>query len=154
MDKPKKKVFEINNPIRLSECINFISDLPFVDKSPFQVIITRGADLRSIEQNSLYWKHMNEIEKATGQNLHLKLKRKFLHPIYMRGDTEKNIQYQLNFQALCTIKEAGVNVDFEMLHDKILSTTDATVKQFAEYIDAYWPYINSKGIYLTNPDDK
>jgi hypothetical protein len=152
MDKPKKKVFEINNPIRLSECVNFISDLPFVDKSPFQVIITSGADLRSIEQNSLYWKHINEIEKATGENLHLHLRRKFLHPIYMRGDTAKNLIYQHNFTTLSNGKAAGYDLDFASLHDSILSTTDATVKQFAEYIDAYWPYINSKGIYLTNPE--
>lgn len=150
-----KEVYQIRDTSILAKVVQRLKDLPLLSDKPFQVIITQGDDLRTLLQNNLYWKHIGEISKASGDlrnDVHYGLKRRHLHPLYMADDTAKNIEYQANYAALCTIKESGVNIDFEILHNKILSTTDATPKQMGEYISSYWVEINQRGIYITDPD--
>jgi len=146
------KVFTLKHEDHRANCIHHIAQLTPDTEKPFQVIIYSAKDIRSLKQNRLYWKHQGEIEKFGLGNLHMHLKRKFLHPIYMSGTTKANIKYQLNYRALCTVKQAGVEIDFQALFEALLTTTDATVSQMAEYITRYWPYINEKGCYLTDPD--
>jgi len=150
-----KKSFNLRSLLDIPECINAIHNLPVSDKNSFHVSIVSGSDLRSLKQNKLYWKHIDEISRQSHDsrhNIHYGLKRKHLHPIFMAGDTAKNLVYQANFQSMCVVKEAGVNIDFEILHNKMLSTTDCTVGQMFEYMESYWIEINQRGIQLTDPD--
>jgi hypothetical protein len=150
-----KKNFQLRNDLDLVECLDAIKHIPINDGKPFQVSIVEGQALRSLLQNKLYWKHISEIEAEvfdTKNNIHYGLKRRHLHPIFMAGDTGKNLVYQTNYAAMCLIKESGVNIDFEILHNKMLSTTDCTVKQMSQYIESYWPEQNKRGIQLTDPD--
>ncbi len=153
--KIEKKIFELRTAQVIDFCTGEIRKLEPAEKKPFQVVITQGDDLRSIKQNKLYWKHVAEIAKQSfdgNHSIHYGLKRRHLHPIFMAGDTAKNLVYQTNYAALCKVKEAGVNIDFEILHNKMLSTTDTTVKQMKEFIDSYWIEQNQRGIVLTDPE--
>ena len=144
-------VYELKKDTHRSNCISHIAGLPLDEDKPHQVVIYSAKDVRSLKQNRLYFKHLGEINKFGLGNLHMPLKRKFLHPIYMAGSTRANTKYQLNYNALCTIKKAGIDIDFDNLFEALLTTTDATVKQMADYINDYWPYINEQGCYLTDP---
>jgi len=150
--KKPKTTYELKNDAIVRNCITHIQSLEVDDKEPFQVLITQGKDLRSIVQNSLYYKHLSEIEKNGMGDLHMFLKKKFLHPIYMSGTTALNLNYQINYQALVTVHQAGIDIDFKKMHESLLTIKDATVKQFSEYINKYWVYINSQGCYLTDPE--
>jgi len=153
------------NEIR-QKLIGDILKLEISEEDPFQIMIMRGKDLRSKAQNHLYWKHMAEWSAQTGDEiedcfqegqwtagLHYSAKRKHLHPIYMAGKTKKNHLYQLNFAEIVKIKQgSGDNLNFKMLHSKILSTTDASVKQMYEYIESYWREATANKLFLTDPN--
>ena len=150
MKKPPE-VFELKKDTHKANCLHCIVKLELNEEKPYQVIIYTAKEVRNLKQNRLYWKHQGEIKKHGLGDLHMHLKRKFLHPIYMAGTTKASIKYQSNYRALCLIKQRGFEIS-EDLFEKILTTTDATVKQMAEYITAYWPYINEQGCYLTDPE--
>ena len=150
-----KKNFQLRQDQDLAECLAVIKELPIDEGKPYQVSIIEGQKLRSILQNALYWKHVAEIEKQSFDSryiIHYGLKRKHLHAIFMAGDNAKNLVYQVNYAALCLIKESGVNIDFEIMHNKMLSTTDCTVKEMSQYMESYWVEINQRGIQLTDPN--
>lgn len=149
--KQPPKVFTLKHDEQRANCMHYISQLkPDVDV-PFQVIIYSAKEIRSLKQNRLYYKHLGEMEKFGLGDLHVYLKRKFLHKIYMRGTTKSNVRYQTNFKALCIIKRAGMEIDFNTMFESFLTTTEATTKQMSEYIANYWPFINDKGCFLTDP---
>ena len=150
--KQPPEIFELRKDTHKANCLQHIVKLPLDEEKPHQVVIYTAKDVRNLKQNALYWKHQGEIKKHGLGDLHMHLKRKFLHPIYMAGTTKANLKYQANYNALCTVKKAGIDIDFETLFEALLTTTDATVKQMAEYIGAYWPYINEQGCYLTDPE--
>ena len=150
--KNPPEVFELRQDNHKANCLQRIVKLELNEEKPYQVVIYTAKEVRNLKQNRLYWKHQGEIAKHGLGDLHMHLKRKFLHPIYMAGKTKANLKYQTNYKALCLIKQRGIEIDFETLFESLLTTTDATVKQMADYISAYWPYINSQGCYLTDPE--
>ena len=152
MNNPPE-VFELKKDSHKTNCIARIAELEVDEDKPYQVEIYTAKDLRTKKQNALYWKHMGEIKKAGSGDMHMELKRKFLHPIFMASTTKEGSKYQSNYAALCLIKQSGLEIDYDELFGKVLSTKDSTPKQMAEYIEAYWPYINGKGIYLRDPDN-
>lgn len=162
--KAKREVYQIRNDQVALRVISRIKSLEPDDEDPYQVIITKGKDVRSILQNSLYWKHIGEICQETGEDeadCHFRLKKKHLHPIYMRGTTKKNELYKINYNSLLVVHQAGiqeitiagkkVRFDFDTMLAQVLTSTDATVKQFSEYINKYEREATQAGIYLTDP---
>jgi len=151
--KTPPKIFELKKDIHKANCLVYITqNVPVDEEKPHQIIIYTSKEIRSLKQNRLYWKHMGEIEKFGLGDLHMVLKRKFLHPIYMKSNNKAAVNYQTNFNALCIIKKAQIDIDFDILFESLLTTTIATTKQMAEYINAYWSFINQKGCYLTDPE--
>jgi len=158
----EKKIFILRSLDDHQRCAKFLNDQAWSEDEPPQVVFTKGSDLKSIKQNSLYWKHIGEISKQSGENkidLHRRLKRKHLHPILLAGKSAQSLLYQINYEALMTIHKSQLGkpnaekIDLELLLDKILSIKDATVKQMSEYIDSYWPEQNGLGYQLTDPSE-
>jgi hypothetical protein len=155
--KTPPEVFDLKKESHKANCLTRILELKANDEKPYQVVIYTAKDIRTLKQNRLYWKHMGQIEKAGLGDLHMHLKRKYLHPIFMAGKTRANIKYQTNYRSLCIIKQSGNYVIddypdlFHGLLGKVLTTKDASTKQMAEYINAYWVDINGRGVYLSDP---
>ena len=156
------KTFQLVNPGVALNCIEYVKLLPTGEDDPYQVQITQGEDLRSLAQNRLYWKHIGEWSKQTGlaihdevdmQGLHYNVKRMFLHPLYMAESTKKAKEYQGFYETICKASEAtGESVEFRRIHNRILSSKDASVKVFRKFIDDYWLSASEQGIYLTDPN--
>lgn len=146
-----KRTFKIKNQDDVNQ---FIKELQCHGVGMYVILVT-DQERRSLEQNRLYWLHLRQIHKegygwGDIEKTHHALKRKFLHHIFLAGETLANVEYQINYNALLTVREHGVAIDFEHLLKKILSTKDATVGQMAEYIDRYTQYMAEKGLVLFN----
>lgn len=133
--------------------------------TPHNVVVTIGIDddkARSLAQNRLYWKWINEIEQQTGQisndddennsYWHLFFKRLFLSRIYARDDGE--------FAEMAESIKRCKGVINDTLYENIatsviknISTTKANTKQFAEYLTRIELWAVANGLTLTTPQE-
>ena len=146
-----KQVFELKNDQVKQNCIAHIQA---IEDKGYQVLISSGSDAKSLKQLGLYWKHMGEISKSNGDlvpDIHLRLKKRHLHPIYMGGQSKLNMEYQNVYKSIVLISKSDLNIDCNKILQEVLSVSKATVKEMGQYIDSYWPEINEQGIYLTDP---
>lgn len=151
-------VFPINSHADITKAISFMHanyTQALEAGRPLVVHIDQKLEDRSKAQNRLYWKWLTQWAKRQGTDKdseHLFFKKQFLARIYDRDDVG---QYRNTFAAVKVLKDQkhpmyqqvadGLNV--------LISTTDATVDQFTEYLNDIHAFCNKQGCWLSTPDD-
>lgn len=122
---------------------------------PLVVRIDQKQEDRSKAQNRLYWLWLSQWSKRQGTDKdseHLFFKKQFLARIYHRDDVG---QYRNTFAAVKALKDQKHPM-YQQVADglnELISTTDATVDQFTEYLNDIHAFCNKHGCYLHTPDD-
>ncbi|MGA6877473.1 hypothetical protein [Acinetobacter sp. AND/436] len=125
------------------------------DGKPLVVRIDQKQEDRSKAQNRLYWLWLSQWSKRQGTDKdaeHLFFKKQFLARIYHRDDVG---QYRKTFAAVKALKDQKHPM-YQQVADglnELISTTDATVDQFTEYLNDIHAFCNKHGCYLHTPDD-
>ena len=125
------------------------------DGKPLVVRIDQKQEDRSKAQNRLYWLWMSQWAKHQGTDKdaeHLFFKKQFLARIYHRDDVG---QYRKTFAAVKVLKEQQHPM-YQQVADglnELITTTDASVDQFAEYLNDIHAFCLKHGKYLSTPDD-
>lgn len=150
-----QKTFVIQNEKVIEQLVMFLQTWPSGD-GPWECVVRPHKKDRSLLQNSLYWMWVTVIGNEIGmtkEEVHEDLKRRMLVPIYERDD----LLYCEMIQSLRKLYTQGFKEDAQKLHAHIVrltSTTNATVKQFAEYLTEIERDMAGKGIYLPHPEDQ
>ena len=127
----------------------------FNDGKPLVVHIDQKVEDRSKAQNRLYWKWLTQWAKRQGTDKdseHLYFKKQFLARIYDRDDVG---QYRNTFAAVKVLKDQK-HPQYQQVADglnELISTTDATVEQFTEYLNDIHAFCKKRGCWLVAPDD-
>ncbi|WP_336165243.1 hypothetical protein [Acinetobacter ursingii] len=154
----QKAVFPIQSHADITKAINYMHtnyNQAINDGKPLRVVIDQKQEDRSKAQNRLYWMFLTQWAKHQGTDKdaeHLFFKRKFLATIYFRDDVK---EYRNTFNAVKALKDqkhplysqvaAGLN--------ELISTTDASVQQFTEYLNDIHAFCNKQGCWLETPED-
>ena len=149
-----KKIYVIHSKNEINMVKAF---LDAQTKNPLlQVEIKEHKKNRSVAQNSLYWTWVTVISNEFGllkEDVHYDLKKRILVYIYERDDEG----YAAMIQAVRKVHTEGFKEDAQALADhivKLTSTTNATTKQFTEYLQEIERDMQSKGIALPHPEDR
>ena len=136
--------------IRSEEQANLVCEviktLPF--EPVHEVIIKPHKKNRTLAQNAIYWKWLTILASEYGdlkEDRAEYYKEKFLVNIYIRDDES----YNEMVQAIRLIKKEGMLAEYESIKKAVLdltSTTNASVKQFSEYLDSIEKHAHSLGI--------
>ena len=114
------------------------------------------SETRKACQNRLYWSWLHDMEKTsinehagnTDKDWHIRLKKDYLLPIFERDSQE----WAETLESLRDVHRAGLKDECRRLIDHIvkqdLSTTDATIKQFCEYLTCVERFAHMNGILL------
>ena len=154
----QKAVFPIQSHADITKAINFMHtnyNQAINDGKPLVVRIDQKEDDRSKAQNRLYWMWMNQWAKRQGTDKdteHLYFKKQFLARIYHRDDVG---QYRNTFAAVKVLKDQKHPM-YQQVADglnELISTTDASVDQFTEYLNDIHAFCNKHGCWLNTPDD-
>ncbi len=125
------------------------------DGKPLVVKIDQKQEDRSKAQNRLYWLWLSQWSKRQGTDKdteHLFFKKQFLARIYHRDDVG---QYRKTFAAVKVLKDQQHPM-YQQVADglnELISTTDASVDQFTEYLNDIHAFCNKHGCWLSTPDD-
>ncbi|NWK62785.1 hypothetical protein HYI12_09400 [Acinetobacter sp. SwsAc3] len=125
------------------------------DGKPLVVRIDQKQEDRSKAQNRLYWMWVAQFAKHQGTDKdteHLFFKKQFLARIYNRDDVG---QYRKTFAAVKVLKDQKHPM-YQQVADglnELITTTDASVEQFAEYLNDIHAFCNKHGCWLSTPDD-
>ena len=125
------------------------------DGKPLVVRIDQKQEDRSKAQNRLYWLWVAQWAKHQGTDKdaeHLFFKKQFLARIYHRDDVG---QYRKTFAAVKVLKDQNHPM-YQQVADglnELISTTDASVDQFSEYLNDIHAFCNKQGCWLNTPDD-
>ena len=125
------------------------------DGKPLVVRIDQKQEDRSKAQNRLYWLWMSQWAKHQGTDKdteHLFFKKQFLARIYHRDDVG---QYRKTFAAVKVLKDQKHPM-YQQVADglsELITTTDASVEQFTEYLNDIHAFCLKHGKYLSTPDD-
>ena len=125
------------------------------ENKPLVVEIKPFEKDRSKAQNRLYWLWMAQWAKHQGTDKdyeHLFFKKRILARIYVRDDVSV---YRTTFAAVKALKEEN-NPAYEQVAEglnELISTTDASVAQFTEYLNDIHAFCLKNGCYLETPDD-
>ncbi|WP_151832142.1 hypothetical protein [Acinetobacter ursingii] len=154
----KTAVFTIKDHSDIGKTINYLhnnyTQANFENK-PLVVEIKPFDGDRSKAQNRLYWKFLSQWSKHQGTDKdseHLFFKKKFLARIYDRDDVG---QYRKTFAAVRKLKEEQHSM-YQQVADglnELISTTDASVQQFTEYLNDIHAFCNKQGCWLETPED-
>lgn len=151
-------VFPIPNHTEISKVINYLNlnhAKAAVEGKPLIVTISTKQIDRSSAQNRLYWLWMAQWSKHQGTDKdyeHLYFKKKFLARIYDRDDVG---QYRNTFAAVLALKKEQHSM-YQQVADglnELISTTDASIAQFTEYLNDIHAFCLKQGCYLETPDD-
>ena len=154
----QKAVFPIQSHADITKAINYMHTnytQAINDGKPLVVRINQKEDDRSKAQNRIYWMWMNQWAKHQGSDKdseHLFFKKQLLARIYHRDDVG---QYRATFNAVKVLKEQNHPM-YQQVADglnELISTTDATVDQFTEYLNDIHAFCNKHGCWLNTPDD-
>lgn len=127
----------------------------YEDGKPLVVRIGQKEDDRSKAQNRLYWLWVAQWAKRQGTDKdseHLYFKKHMLARIYARDDVG---QYRNTFAAVKVLKDQKHPM-YQQVADglnELISTTDASVDQFTEYLNDIHAFCNKHGCWLNTPDD-
>lgn len=125
------------------------------DGKPLVVRIDQKQEDRSKAQNRLYWLWVAQWAKRQGTDKdteHLFFKKHMLARIYARDDVG---QYRKTFAAVTVLREQK-HPQYQAVADglnELISTTDATVDQFTEYLNDIHAFCNKHGCWLNTPGD-
>lgn len=125
------------------------------DGKPLVVRIDQRQEDRSKAQNRLYWLWMSQWAKHQGTDKdaeHLFFKKQFLARIYHRDDVGL---YRNTFAAVKALK-VKCPEEYQAVADglnELITTTDASVEQFTEYLNDIHAFCLKHGKYLSTPDD-
>lgn len=154
----KTAVFTIKDHSDIGKTINYLhnnyTQANFENK-PLVVEIKPFEKDRSKAQNRLYWKFLTQWAKHQGTDKdaeHLFFKKKFLAVIFYRDDVG---QYRNTFDAVKVLKKQNHPM-YQQVADglnELITTTDASVEQFTEYLNDIHAFCNKQGCYLETPDD-
>ncbi|MDN8251850.1 hypothetical protein QZK23_18165 [Acinetobacter baumannii] len=154
----KTAVFTIKDHSDIGKTINYLhnnyTQANFENK-PLVVEIKPFDGDRSKAQNRLYWLWVSQWAKHQGTDKdseHLFFKKKFLARIYDRDDVG---QYKATFAAVRKLKEEQHSM-YQQVADglnELISTTDASIAQFTEYLNDIHAFCLKQGCYLETPDD-
>ena len=151
-------VFPINSHADITKAISFMHThytKALEEKKPLVVYIEQESRERSRQQNKLYWMWTTQWAKHQGNDKdseHLFFKKKFLSVIYNRDDVG---QYRNTFAAVKFLKDEKHPM-YQQVADgliELISTTDASVDQFTEYLNDIHAFCLKHGCYLNTPDD-
>ena len=154
----QKAVFPIQSHADITKAINFMHTnytKAIESGKPLRVVIDQKQDDRSAAQNRLYWMWLTQWAKHQGndkESEHLYFKKHFLARIYYRDDVG---QYRETFDAVKILRDQKHPV-YQYVADglnDLISTTDATVDQFTEYLNDIHAFCLKHGCYLNTPDD-
>jgi len=148
------KTFVIQSKEVLARLVAYIEAQPA--KPLLEVTVKEYHKDRTLAQNRLYWDWVTVISNELGltkEDEHKDLKKRMLVPIYERDDES----YAAMIQAVRKVHKLGHHQEAKDLADKIVdltSTTDASVKQFTEYLNEIERDMMGKGIALPHPEDR
>ena len=151
-------VFEIKSHYEITKTIGYLNthhSNAIADGKPLVVRIDQKQDDRSKAQNRLYWKFLTQWSKHQGTDKdseHLFFKKKILSIIFYRDDVG---QYRKTFDAVKTLKNEKHPMYEQVASglNELISTTDASVEQFTEYLNDIHAFCLKHGCYLNTPDD-
>ncbi|MBT4644091.1 MAG: hypothetical protein HOC09_35265 [Deltaproteobacteria bacterium] len=147
------KTFVIQNKEVLARLTAYIKAQPA--KPILEVAVKEHHKDRTLSQNSTLWMWNTDIANEWGwtkKEVHKHYKKEILVHIYERDDSG----YRAMIQSVRDVHKAGLVQQAKALADQIVdmtSTTDASVKQFAEYLTEIERDCISKGIPLRHPED-
>lgn len=154
----QKAVFSIQSNADITKAINYLhtnyTKANFENK-PLVVEIKPFEKDRSKAQNRLYWLWVSQWAKHQGTDKdseHLFFKKQFLARIYHRDDVG---QYRNTFDAVKVLKKQNHPM-YQYVADglnELISTTDASIAQFTEYLNDIHTFCLKQGCYLETPDD-
>ena len=154
----QKAVFPINSHADITKAISFMHTnytKALEENKPLVVYIEQESRERSKQQNKLYWKWLTQWAKHQGNDKdseHLFFKKHFLSRIYDRDEVN---QYKKTFAAVKVLKDEKHPM-YQQVADgliELISTTDASVDQFTEYLNDIHSFCLKHGCYLNTPDD-
>ena len=154
----QKAVFPINSHADITKAINYMHThytKALEENKPLVVRVDQKQDDRSKAQNRLYWKFLTQWSKHQGTDKdseHLFFKKKILSIIFYRDDVG---QYRKTFDAVKALKNERHPM-YQQVADglnELISTTDASVEQFTEYLNDIHSFCLKHGCYLQTPDD-
>ena len=154
----QKAVFPIQSHADITKAINFMHTnytQAINEGKLLRVVIDQKQEDRSRAQNRLYWLWVAQFAKHQGTDKdteHLFFKKQFLARIYHRDDVG---QYRNTFAAVKVLKEQQHPM-YQQVADglnELISTTDASVEQFTEYLNDIHAFCNKHGCWLNTPDD-
>jgi uncharacterized coiled-coil DUF342 family protein len=154
----QKAVFPIQSHADITKAINYMHTnytQAINEGKPLVVRIDQKQEDRSKAQNRLYWMWMNQWAKRQGTDKdaeHLYFKKHMLARIYYRDDVG---QYRKTFAAVKVLKDQKHPM-YQQVADglnELISTRDATVDQFTEYLNDIHAFCNKHGCWLNTPDD-
>jgi hypothetical protein len=158
MDKVGPASFIIDSHLNITKTIGFLNawHQKAIDQGkPLVVHIDQKVEDRSKAQNRLYWMWMSQWSKRQGTDKdseHLYFKKQFLSRIYDRDEVGR---YKQTFAAVKVLRDQK-HPQYQAVADglnELISTTDATVDQFTEYLNDIHAFCNKHGCYLHTPDD-
>ena len=144
MSKKNTKRFKIINEQIVANMMAYVFEMVKQatenPKTKKHVVVTvellTDDELRTLDQNSLYWLWLTAISNYFGNSKyeqHKIFKRKFLSVIYVRDDRE----FADMAQSVGNLRNIIDGVEYENIAQgvaKLMSTTKATVKQMSEYL--------------------
>ena len=154
----QKAVFPIQSHADITKAINYMHTnytQAINEGKSLRVVIDQKQDDRSTAQNRLYWMWMSQWSKRQGTDKdteHLFFKKQFLARIYHRDDVG---QYRKTFAAVKVLKDQKHPM-YQQVADglnELITTTDASVEQFTEYLNDIHAFCNKHGCWLSTPDD-
>lgn len=154
----QKAVFPINSHADIDKAVSFIDSnytKALEENKPLVVRIDQKQEDRSKAQNRLYWLWLTQWSKRQGTDKdteHLFFKKQFLARIYHRDDVG---QYRKTFAAVKVLKDQKHPM-YQQVADglnELITTTDASVEQFTEYLNDIHAFCNKQGCWLSTPDD-
>lgn len=154
----QKAVFPIQSHADITKAINYMHTnytQAINEGKPLVIRIDQKQEDRSKAQNRLYWMYLSQWSKHQGTDKdseHLYFKRKFLSVIYERDDVG---QYRKTFKAMRVLREEKHPMYENVAEglNELITTTEATVEQFTEYLNDIHGWCNKHGCYLMTPDD-
>ena len=151
-------IYKIQNHYDVARVANYLNmnhGRAAGEGKPLVVHIQEDTKDRSKAQNKLYWKWLTQWAKHQGSDKdteHLFFKKNFLARIYDRDDVG---QYRKTFAAVRKLKEEQHSM-YQQVADglnELISTTDASIAQFTEYLNDIHTFCLKQGCYLETPDD-
>ncbi|MFU8927543.1 recombination protein NinB [Acinetobacter puyangensis] len=124
------------------------------ESKPLVVKVGQKEEERSLAQNRLYWKWLQQWSKHQGTDKdseHLFFKRQFLISIFNRDDPE----FAEMCAAIKALKENEI-AEYQAIADQVIkltSTTKASVKQMTEYLELIDAFCLKHGVKLVTPED-